>query len=594
MVSAANGGGGVEGVKGAGVCARWDGGPGSPGAALLVLFALAPAVAAHGLPPGPPPATPAVPFPHCRHSVSSMATELHEIARQRRPLAAAAIHGFVVAATAFVGIIVVQLAMRDALLADLRNYLGRTAEFTAASIDPVAHAALKDSAQTLSALYRRAAHPLEVLVRSNPDIRFAYTGVIRNDSMFFVLDGEPGPDRAYVMEPSAPTSGEREVWRSRRTVTDRAPSATEYGQGIRSYAPILDARGQMVAYVGITISASQHRAWLKRLDLASALGFGCSLLLALLTGLRVARSERLRLRAAADIVRAKELADHSAQVKSQFLANMSHEIRTPLNGVLGFTDLLSATPLSTEQRSYVQTLQRSGSALLGVVNDVLDFSRLEAHRVELVMEPVDANALVQEVVQLFQADATVRGIVVEARLPEQATILGDAARLRQILVNLVGNAVKFTPAGRVEVAVTAATGGADIGTLWEVCDSGIGIPPDKLSIIFESFAQVDGSASRRYGGTGLGLAISRELVALMGGQLQVESRVGQGSRFWFRLGQTGQSGIGVTESALTLVEQERASDTYSGTTTPGRASASSTQPRNTSSARGAHRGSSPK
>ena len=249
-----------------------------------------------------------------------------------------------------------------------------------------------------------------------------------------------------------------------------------------------------------------------------------------------------------DITEAKRaqaaLADANASLlealraKSEFMANMNHELRTPLNGVLGVSSLLADTHLDDEQREYVEALRVSGESLMAVIEDILDFSKLEAGKLALEREPVQLRALVEEVCSIVAVSQPARAVEVIAAVPAgtPAAVWGDHKRLRQVLTNLTNNALKFTEAGEVRVDVTWVTGKTDgIELRFEVVDTGIGIDPQQQQTIFESFSQADGSTTRRYGGTGLGLTIAQQLVALMGGEIGVQSTPEVGSTFWFTL-----------------------------------------------------------
>jgi len=436
----------------------------------------------------------------------------------------------------------------------VRDGLSRVASAAAALVDTDLHASFTSSAQESSADYAHAIEPLRRLQRSDPSIAFVYTFVLRDGKVRFVLDPTPEgdadgdglDDKSHIMEAYDHATPEMlESLVKHHASCDSEPNTDPWGSFVSAYAPLLTRSGEYVGSVGIDLKADSYLdelAWIRNAAIAgSALAMAFSLAVGLVVWRLRSRSARdamaLRL-LVADLSIARDAAEESSRIKTEFLATISHEIRTPMNGVIGMNEMLLGSTLDASQRDMAETVQGSANALLTIVNDILDFSRLEAEQFQSHDADFNLLKLVGRVCAFVTPQARSKNLELVCLFEPQVLpcVRGDANSIRQVVHNLLMNAVKFTERGNVTIHVRIIhVEGAQPRLRCEVRDTGIGIAPAAIKSLFQSFSQVDGSYSRKYGGTGLGLAISKRLVELMDGEIGVSSEGPQGSTFWFEL-----------------------------------------------------------
>jgi signal transduction histidine kinase/ActR/RegA family two-component response regulator len=476
--------------------------------------------------------------------------------RLNRPLSHGVAAGAAIWVIASSGLFYLWQAAREAQLEAVQSELRQLARTAATLVDGDLHRTIRSQAQAGKSEHLALLEPLVKFHKAASDIIYVYTAILDRGRIYYVLGTDylyrvPGDNEApeLIMAPhdTFDLTLRRALERQEVAVNDE-PVQEAVRSYMSAYAPFFDRGGRFVGVVGVDM-------WLRDFDLrvrairrAGVGAFAAVTLLSVLAGLVVIRLSRATLRARlrdraaqARLAAAKRQAETRAQdaqaaarSKGELLAVMSHEMRTPMSGVLGFANLLLDTPLSREQREFAQIVQRSGDALLTVINDVLDYSKIEAGRMTVERIDMALHDVCEEVRAILQSAALERGVALVVRYDPRVPkfIKGDPVRIRQVLLNLAGNAVKFTEGGSVAIGAEVLDPGR---VKISVTDTGIGIPTEQMATLFQQYAQGDTARSRRYGGTGLGLAISKTLVELMGGEIGAQSTVGAGSTFWFVL-----------------------------------------------------------
>jgi two-component system, sensor histidine kinase len=490
--------------------------------------------------------------------------------KEIHPLRDALLAGIITFVTSAVGLSIVYVKARDAQLEAVRHEILQIARTTAASIDGDLHRTLVSPSQEGSPEHLRALEPLVRMHRAMREVWFVYTGILRDGRIHWILDSAY---RYRVPANDLPPDPIMKRYETREPELERAFAAgVEYSDPkprlvdghyfLSAFAPIHDRAGAVVAMVGLDMALDARDANVNAFRRPFLFALAVVLLLSFFAG---AVAHRLRMFAAsivrklrearADAERNAAAAESAARAKAAFLAMMSHEIRTPMNGILGVADLLRTKAAGPEQKRLLDILTSSGGSLLRIINDVLDFSKMEADRLELQVRPFELRALADELEHLLAPTARAKDVQfvleLDPELPQGVS--GDRERLSQVLLNLGTNAVKFTDRGHIRLSIQALEVSDDTARIeFSVSDTGIGMDEEELARLFTPFTQFADAHRHRGGGTGLGLVIARKLVGLMGGEIRVRSTPRQGTTFSFTIALPMAQVTGATSTVAML------------------------------------------
>lgn len=431
---------------------------------------------------------------------------------------------------------------------EFRNFMQSSARLASLLVDGDLHQTFTRKEQHVTQVYKDATEKLAKAVQIDPRIKYIYTYIEKDNTLYYILDpsepedfdhdGKADYETPLMLEENEGPGLMRQAIAAREPMVEREPAPSLWGMLITAYSPIYNSQGEFVAMLGMDVTANDYYAMVKHNQRMFVIVLGVQLLMSLFVGFLVVVFYRMSLASRRQAENARKAAEAANIAKSEFLANMSHEMLTPLHSMIGMTQMIAETQLSDTQKQLAQSILSSGHALEVLMQDLLDLSKMEMGKLPLHNATFNLPAMLSETMLVTRPKAEAKKLMMHLHYADDLPkmVYGDEGKLRQILMNFIGNAIKFTPHGHITINVKCTERSEEHVLLHiDVTDTGIGIEEDKLDYIFGHFNQVSGNNQQSQGGAGLGLAISKQLAELMRGKVGVRSRRDVGSIFWLEV-----------------------------------------------------------